>query len=230
MTEVVLPEYPHPMQQAVALFHRSFASPDRILDPGPLPLDRVEIRVKLIHEEGVDELAEAINLLASSDAPEVQTKSAVLVIDALVDTLYVALGGLVEMGRRVQDELRYGASPSFPGLSIRIVGTATRVAIQTNLEALEAALLAQDEEASVHLFSAIAQDAHQALLWAGYDPVPFFDEVQRANMSKLDADGNPVISRGEELDGFPKGKILKGAQYVAPDLARVHRELYEQED
>jgi len=44
--------------------------------------------------------------------------------------------------------------------------------------------------------------------------IPFdevFAEVHRANMSKLDADGEPVL-RGD-------GKVLKGPSYVPPDVA-----------
>lgn len=56
---------------------------------------------------------------------------------------------------------------------------------------------------------------------AGMDAEPGFAEVQASNMSKLGADGEPIISRGEELDGFPAGKILKGPNYFKPDLRRV---------
>lgn len=39
-----------------------------------------------------------------------------------------------------------------------------------------------------------------------------FDEVHRSNMSKLDHDGNPVLS--------PGGRVLKGPNYRKPELAR----------
>ena len=42
-----------------------------------------------------------------------------------------------------------------------------------------------------------------------------FDEVQRSNMSKLGADGKPVV-RPED------GKILKGPNYFKPDLKTVY--------
>lgn len=44
-------------------------------------------------------------------------------------------------------------------------------------------------------------------------------EVHRGNMSKLDEDGNPIRSDG--TDGLPKGKIIKGPNYIAPDLLTV---------
>ena len=51
---------------------------------------------------------------------------------------------------------------------------------------------------------------------------PGFDEVQRSNMSKLDpVTGKAILSRGEELDGAPLGKVLKGPDYYVPDLRRV---------
>lgn len=62
------------------------------------------------------------------------------------------------------------------------------------------------------------------LVEMGIDAEPLFYEVQRSNMSKLGADGKPIISRGLALDGFPAGKVLKGPSYSRPDLARVLRE------
>lgn len=59
------------------------------------------------------------------------------------------------------------------------------------------------------------------LVEMGLDAEPGFDEVQRSNMSKLGADGLPIISRGMELDGFPEGKVLKGPNYFKPNLAKI---------
>lgn len=47
-------------------------------------------------------------------------------------------------------------------------------------------------------------------------------EVHRGNMSKLGEDGLPIRSDG--TDGYVLGKILKGPNYVAPDLATVLEE------
>lgn len=47
----------------------------------------------------------------------------------------------------------------------------------------------------------------------GLDLDACFDEVQRSNMSKLDADGNPIYRED--------GKILKGENYFEPDLKKV---------
>lgn len=62
------------------------------------------------------------------------------------------------------------------------------------------------------------------LVECGMDAAPGFDEVQRSNMSKLGADGKPIISRGMAADGFPMGKVLKGPNYFKPDLRRVLNE------
>lgn len=43
-----------------------------------------------------------------------------------------------------------------------------------------------------------------------------FEEIQRSNMSKLDADGNPIYRED--------GKILKSEKYFRPDIAKIiHR-------
>lgn len=43
--------------------------------------------------------------------------------------------------------------------------------------------------------------------------LPAFREVHRANMSKLGADGAPIIS--------PAGRVVKGPMFVPPDMERV---------
>ncbi len=40
-----------------------------------------------------------------------------------------------------------------------------------------------------------------------------FEEIQRSNMSKLDADGNPIYRED--------GKVLKGPNYFKPDIASI---------
>jgi predicted HAD superfamily Cof-like phosphohydrolase len=40
-----------------------------------------------------------------------------------------------------------------------------------------------------------------------------FDEIQRSNMSKLDADGQPIFRED--------GKILKGPGYTPPDINKI---------
>jgi len=46
----------------------------------------------------------------------------------------------------------------------------------------------------------------------GIDLDKCFQEVQRANMSKLGNDGKPIFNE--------KGKVMKGPNYTAPDLKK----------
>ena len=46
----------------------------------------------------------------------------------------------------------------------------------------------------------------------GIDLDKCFQEVQRANMSKLGNDGKPIFNE--------KGKVIKGPKYTAPDLKK----------
>ncbi len=40
-----------------------------------------------------------------------------------------------------------------------------------------------------------------------------FDEIQRSNMSKLDAEGNPIYRED--------GKVMKGPNYFKPDFSKI---------
>jgi predicted HAD superfamily Cof-like phosphohydrolase len=56
--------------------------------------------------------------------------------------------------------------------------------------------------------------------------IPFdavYKNVHASNMSKLGADGKPVVSDG--TDGFPLGKILKGPDFFRPDIAGILAEV-----
>ncbi len=46
----------------------------------------------------------------------------------------------------------------------------------------------------------------------GIDLDKCFDEVQRSNMSKLGADGNPIYNED--------GKVMKGPKYFKPDFSK----------
>lgn len=54
----------------------------------------------------------------------------------------------------------------------------------------------------------------------GFDPQPFWDEVQASNMSKFDRlpDGSYVVQRRGD------GKILKGPNYFPPNLLKIVNE------
>lgn len=211
--------YALPMQHDVALFHRAFDMPDLILTPGPLPLDRIDLRIKLIREEGVQELREAI-----------EERDAVKIVDALIDTVYVALGALVEMGYRVDEQLGLDQPRSVDALtgSLLNLGLGNASSTELYLALLEPAFRRQDLERAAGILQAITTGAILTLLKSGIDPRPFFDVVQASNMSKLGIDGRPVHSRGEELDGEPLGKVLKGPNYVRAEigLAQAFQTLY----
>lgn len=191
--------YAHPMQEDVAIFHRAFGLPDRIVTPGALPADRIDLRLALIREKGIVELQGAILDVQSGKAD-----SPVEIIDAFIDTIYVALGTLVEMGQPVNGKLPY-AAPLFAGPR-GLVGNAdaTRLYIVRALAHLEIALDEGDVAQSVEALSKIAVHSYVALAYSNIDPQPYFNEVQRANMSKLGADGKPIHSRGNSVPDLRK--------------------------
>ncbi|MCI4659604.1 nucleoside triphosphate pyrophosphohydrolase family protein [Cryobacterium zhongshanensis] len=217
MTTHTLVGYTLPMQRDVALFHDAFGHPNLIATPGPLPLDRIELRIGLINEEGVVELRQGI-----------ENNDPVEIIDALIDTIYVTLGALTEMGADASGmlSLEHDIHHAVPEASLLVTAKDSLAANKVFLVMLVKAFSRQQTAYSIEILRAIALRALLALTHAGIDPQPFFDEVQRANMSKLGADGKPVHSRGMELDGAPEGKVLKGANYSRPDLASVYTRLY----
>ena len=48
-----------------------------------------------------------------------------------------------------------------------------------------------------------------------------FREIQRSNMSKLDTNGKPIINDGKIDPTRPIGKVLKSAEYSAPNLQKI---------
>lgn len=93
--------------------------------------------------------------------------------------------------------------------------------IKEELKELRVALKANDPVATYDACLDLLYVIFGLLVETGMDARPGFEEVHRSNMSKLGADGKPIISRGEELDGYPAGKVLKGPNYFVPDLAKV---------
>lgn len=97
--------------------------------------------------------------------------------------------------------------------------------IDEETDELEEALLKGDAVEAYDAALDILYVTFGLLVEMGMDAQAGFDEVQRSNMSKLGADGLPIISRGMELDGFAEGKVLKGPNYFKPDLRRVLTEM-----
>ncbi len=88
--------------------------------------------------------------------------------------------------------------------------------LQEELDELKEALAAGDTVGVIDALTDLQYVLDGAYLSLGYHLVKdaAFAEVQRSNMSKLGADGKPVI-RPED------GKILKGPNYSPPDLGAV---------
>lgn len=85
--------------------------------------------------------------------------------------------------------------------------------VEEEVGELADAVAAQD---LVAVADALADIVYVALGTADLLGIPFdevFDEVHRANMSKLGADGRPVLRAD--------GKVLKGPAYTPPDVAGV---------
>ena len=57
------------------------------------------------------------------------------------------------------------------------------------------------------------------LVDAGVNAAPGFEEVHRSNMSKFGADGKAIIAGPNDPDGVFEGRVKKGPNYFAPDLA-----------
>ncbi len=202
------------IQRDVAQFHDVFGHPNLFGTPQDLPRDRIELRVSLINEEGVIELSDAL-----------RKKNAVTVIDALIDTVYVSLGTLVEMGREANIELFSRDIAPAKNTDLFLHASRYLELNKRRVADLNAALKKGDTGVAVHLLNVIASKAWDVLRLSNIDPEPFFVEVQRSNMSKLGANGKPVYSRGMRLDGRPLGKIIPGPNYFKPDLKRIYREL-----
>lgn len=74
-----------------------------------------------------------------------------------------------------------------------------------------------DETGMVDALGDIIVVAVGNLYRMGYNPSEVISEINRSNMSKLGADGLPVLSDA--------GKILKGPNYSPPNLTKPHLKL-----
>lgn len=86
--------------------------------------------------------------------------------------------------------------------------------IQEELDELKQALLDRDKVDALDALCDLAYVLNGAILSLGYASVieDAFNEVHASNMSKLDANGNPVLRED--------GKILKGPNYFKPNLGK----------
>jgi len=84
--------------------------------------------------------------------------------------------------------------------------------IKEELNELEQAMKAKDLKEVADALTDILYVTYGAGCAYGIDLDKCFKEVQRANMSKLGADGKPIFN--------DKGKVMKGPNYLAPNLKR----------
>ena len=84
--------------------------------------------------------------------------------------------------------------------------------IKEELNELEQAMKTKDLKEVADALTDILYVTYGAGCAYGIDLDKCFKEVQRANMSKLGADGKPIFN--------DKGKVMKGPNYLAPNLKR----------
>ena len=82
--------------------------------------------------------------------------------------------------------------------------------IKEELNELEHAMKSKDLKEVADALTDILYVAYGAGYAYGIDLDKCFKEVQRANMSKLVKDGKPIYNE--------KGKVMKGPDYLAPNL------------
>lgn len=214
--------FPFRFQRLVADMHDAFRHPNGKGAPAALGLDRIPLRTYLINEEGVDELERALTYTG--------TKRIAEIIDSFVDLGVVSLGTLVEMGVPIEVDLAVAEHKGYVPVAseAQLVWSATVLLPKTRerLADLRQALEGQDLDASVALLTALTTSGLRALADAGFDPVPFIEDIQDSNMSKLLPDGTPLISRGIELDGKEAGKFLPGPNTRKARPGEIYTELY----
>ena len=84
--------------------------------------------------------------------------------------------------------------------------------IKEELNELEEAMIKKDLKEIADALTDILYVTYGAGYAYGINLDKCFKEVQRANMSKLGVDGKPIFNE--------KGKVMKGPNYLAPDLKK----------
>jgi len=195
----------------VRAFHEAFGidAPSRPGLPGTLGPKCRTIRLQL----PVEEFGELAMAHAAGDL--------VGCLDGLADIEYVLCGTLVAaaadrsgQGALIPDyEQASSGPPRMPGADLFLQLSADFLAVIGG----HASALAGGDWQSI-AGSALLARARLACLWAAFR-VPeglrqaLFDEVHRSNMTKLGADGKPVVNEA--------GRVVKGPSYEPPKLAIV---------
>jgi predicted HAD superfamily Cof-like phosphohydrolase len=110
-------------------------------------------------------------------------------------------------GLALSDEPTLEVSPEVAELRVRLLAE--------EMEEYVAAVKADDLVGIADALADIVYVAYGSAVTYGIDLDAVLAEVHRANMSKLDADGKPVLR--------DDGKVMKSALYTPPDVAGVLR-------
>lgn len=188
-------------QELVAEFHRAFDHP--VASKPTWPDDSMmDLRIRLVLEE-LDELEEALI-----------NRDVVAVADALGDLAYVVYGmALVlgyELGCACMEIESSGAS--FPLKSIAKSGFRE---VRDRVRLMQASARRKEHYSLKCKLEDIIVAIYAMADHFGIPIVAVFEEIHRSNMSKLGANGKPV--KRED------GKIMKGPNYLPPNLPRVMR-------
>lgn len=99
-----------------------------------------------------------------------------------------------------------------PGIPIEKIKSIRPILLREELRELDDAIAANDQVEILDALTDLQYVLDGTYIAFGFDRVKYraFAEVHRSNMSKLDADGKPVIR--------DDGKILKGPNFSPPNL------------
>lgn len=217
------------MKYMIAFLDRTYSSPLTLVkefhttygqsvrhDPN-MDVPEFAMRQVLIDEE-FDEL-----MIARSQDDFVE------VVDALADMIYVIYGAGLTFGVNLDDVMNHGVVAETADYDLSLPSPQESIYSRRDYPTLESAWgwietahqavkdahgnrdVKRYAEALVVLIDAIYVLSY--LLEVNLDHI--LEEVQASNMSKLDADGNPIYRED--------GKILKGPNFFAPDIAKVLR-------
>jgi predicted HAD superfamily Cof-like phosphohydrolase len=93
--------------------------------------------------------------------------------------------------------------------------------IRDEVSELEDASRARDMIEMLDALGDIVYVCHGMAIEMGVDLNAVIAEIHRANLSKLGADGRPIINDGVIKPALPIGKVLKGPNFSPPNIRGV---------
>lgn len=206
-------------------FHKIFGHP--VLDTPTFATPREDrlLRSKLILEE------------ASETYEADKDNDLVEIADGLADTIWVTYGAALAHG--VNLDASFGNTEFTPSEILKIVfkrqGRKVRPkptlhvigrkgltrginagAVAYSKYILETPDSKGDPDRIRSLLTTIVSSCYFASYSYGIDIDEILEIVYRSNMSKLGADGKPLLGKGEDVDGYPLNKVLKGPDFFEP--------------